>query len=171
MCPGPLSALVRKCTSSPLAITCLHGPSIHRILHGAPYAGDAITRRGVLCCEACCVVDIDLVRRYHFRLTCVADGNYPRVARREEPHVAHFGRDCGITRDESLKRCTYGGSGVATPLRGPMVHVERFKLFAPWAAARKHSLPGTGLVRVVADGENPRRREAAGGSTRPPETA
>jgi hypothetical protein len=57
-----------------------------------------------------------------------------------------LGGIAGLLGDESLERCTYSGSGVATPLRGPMVHVERFKLFAPWAAARKHSLPGTGWL-------------------------
>ena len=57
-----------------------------------------------------------------------------------------LGGIAGLLGDESLERCTYSGSGVATPLRGPMVHVERFKLFARWAAARKHSLPGTGWL-------------------------
>ena len=36
------------------------------------------------------------------RLSCVADGNCPRVARREEPHVAHLGVIAGSIDSNDL---------------------------------------------------------------------
>jgi hypothetical protein len=42
----------------------------------------------------------------------------------------------------------------ATPPRGLMVHLERFRLLAQWAIGMKHSLPGR-WVGVAADERQP----------------
>src|SRR5262249_42374803 len=90
------------------------------------------------------------------------------TARRAE--VVHVGRQVVhlsflLTRRPDARNFNSLSRGEGTPLlhARPMVHVERFKLFARWATARKHSLPGRWVRNARPARDSPRRREAAGG--------
>ena len=84
--------------------------------------------------------------------SCVAEGNCPRVAGREEPHVALLGVIAGSSRDRVISGSARDHRfralvATSTSARGPR---GRFKAAALRATARSPLNPGR-LVTVAAD--------------------